>query len=149
VVIQVPVTDARPAVEPERQGGADPEAAEQRRLHRRVVMAVLGAVFLAGAVTALFGKGGYLELRRMRGQLAAVEARVERQQGRVEALRLEVERLESDPMERERIAREQLGLARPGEITYVLTGPHGSESRAAGEGSSERKGEDPEKSAPE
>ena len=124
VVIPVPATDARPASEPHpARNAADREAARERRFHRRVAMAVLGAAFLGGLITALFGKGGYLELRRLRAELAAGQAAHATESARVEQLRTHVERLRSEPIARERIARERLGLALPGEITFVLTEP--------------------------
>jgi len=135
VVIQVPLSDARPASEKEpSRNAAERLAARERRFHRRVVLAVLGAVFLGGTVTALFGEGGYFALRRLRGRLAVEQARLVEEQARVEALRDEVEHLRSDPMARERIAREELGLTRPGEVTYVLTDELSREGAPAGEG---------------
>ena len=136
--VPVRATDARPATEPSRRRADDVAAAQSRRLHRRVVMSVLCAVFLAGSVTALFGKGGYLELRRLRREQIELQKEVDRQRERLFILRNEVEALGTDPMARERIAREQLGLARPGEITYILTEPHDSESGSgdAGRGGS-------------
>ena len=48
VVIQVPVTDARPAAERPPKGAADVEAAQQRRFHRRVVPQPEGEEALGG-----------------------------------------------------------------------------------------------------
>ena len=51
------------------------------------------------------------------------------QQARVDAQKHSVEALRAEPDARERIAREQLGYARPGEVTFVLP-----EEAPAGEG---------------
>jgi cell division protein FtsB len=92
----------------------------RRKFHRKITVLALCGVFAAGAATALFGKGGYLELQRLRHERETVRLEVERQQAAVVELQNEIHRLEHDPMARERIAREQLGFARPGEITFLL-----------------------------
>ena len=93
---------------------------------------ILYTVFVAGAVAALFGDGG---MARPAAPAAAScrTARIELadQQRKVETLRLEIFRLERDPAARERIAREELGLVRPGENLFLLPeeGGYGSGPR--------------------
>jgi len=119
-------TDARRVSHPvARQGTPDPDAERRRRFHRRVTSFVVGVVFAAGSIVALFGDGGLLELRRMRRERAEARERVALQQRRVAELRRNVESLKNDPAARERIAREELGYARPGEVTVIL--PHSPE----------------------
>jgi len=78
-------------------------------------------VLLAGGVAlAVFGEGGWLDSRASRQELAARQAELEEQYARVMALRREVERLKTDPAAIERIAREQLGFIRPGEIVFLV-----------------------------
>jgi len=96
------------------------EALRRRRFHRKITVLALCGVFAAGTATALFGKGGYLELQRLRRECATVRLEVEQQRVEVLELQDQVQRLEHDPMARERIAREQLGFSRPGEITFIL-----------------------------
>ena len=78
------------------------------------------AVFGAGTIYTIFGKDGLLDSQRLRRQRAALERQVEAQRNKVETLRRQVEQLNNRPMARERIAREQLDYARPGEVTYLL-----------------------------
>ncbi|HKQ59786.1 MAG TPA: septum formation initiator family protein [Candidatus Polarisedimenticolaceae bacterium] len=113
-------TDARPADHHPRLAEVDPARERQRKLRDRVTRLVLAAVFLLGAVLALVGPEGYLELRAKRAAYdEAVAARAELRE-RVDALRRDLAELQSDPAARERVAREELGLVKPGEVTFLL-----------------------------
>ena len=63
-------SDARPMDGRISGRALDAELERRRRLRRRVVPLLLGAVFLAGTAAALFGEYGYLDLRRSRRELA-------------------------------------------------------------------------------
>ncbi|HXV77636.1 MAG TPA: septum formation initiator family protein [Candidatus Polarisedimenticolaceae bacterium] len=118
----VPVfdTDARRSDAPRPPGRPDPESLRAEKLKRRVRILAFHVVFVSGLLAALVGQGGYLELVRKRAERDAAERRLVEQQRRVDALAERIRRLEHDPMARERIAREQLGLARPGEVQFLL-----------------------------
>jgi len=124
-------TDARRADDPPRGAEPDPELERSRRLRRRVWVFMLYTFFLSGCVGALFGSGGLLDLLRLHGELRAVRGEVAEEQRAVDELRWTVGQLQGDSLARERIAREELGLARPGEVVFVLpwdeteTGPDG------------------------
>ena len=114
-------SDAHPT-EPgsRRRGERDDEALNRRSFNRKITALALCGVFVTGAATALVGKGGFLELRRLHRECERVRLEVGQQRTEVLELKQQVDRLEHDPMARERIAREQLGFARPGEITFIL-----------------------------
>jgi len=113
-------TDARRSMGSPRRGEPDPEIARRQRLHRRVAGLCIGAVFLVGLAAALVGRGGYVELRRLSAERDAARQAVALQRARVEAEERAVRALQGEPEARERIAREQLGYTRPGEVTFVL-----------------------------
>ncbi len=113
-------SDARPTDELLRGGALDVEAGHRRYLRSSVLALILVTLFLAGTAVALVGEGGYLDLRRAKRDLAAIQQQVDREQETVQALRREVERLKSDPAALERVAREQLGYVKPGEVTFLL-----------------------------
>ena len=115
-------TDAQPSAGRPRRGEREAEVTRRLLFRRRVTVLVLGAIFVGGTAAALFAEGGYLELRRLRGQRERLTAEVEAQRAEVAALGEEVRRLVEEPLARERIAREKLGLAREGEITFLLPG---------------------------
>ena len=95
---------------PQRSGGA------------RLRFAML---FLACAVFAdsLFGASGFTERRRAQRSYAAAAQELQAVRKENAGLREQVRRLQSDPETIESVAREDLGLIRPGEILFVIRGP--------------------------
>lgn len=83
-------------------------------------MVLFAVVFVAGTAAAFFGPRGYLDVRRSRKELEVFTKQVEAQRIRVRDLRAEVKELQKNPGAVERIAREELGFIRPGEITFLL-----------------------------
>lgn len=118
----VPVfdTDARRTDAPQRRGEPDPDHVRSEKLRRRVQILAFNVVFVGGLLAALLGQGGYFDLIRLQRKEDVARRDFSQQQQRVEALRDRIQSLEQDPMARERIAREQLGLALPGEIQFLL-----------------------------
>lgn len=72
------------------------------------------------AVMLVGGESGVLAQFRVRDKRVEMEARVKALEQENEALRREIERLLSDPHEIERIAREELMMARPGEEVILV-----------------------------
>jgi cell division protein FtsB len=95
-----------------------PEPGPNRRLPLGR-LAAGGLAFLL-ALLAVAGIKSYRDLAAVRGQEAALRQQVEQTQQRIEALRHRVERLRSDPAALERLAREELGMVRPGDVVIVL-----------------------------
>jgi cell division protein FtsB len=136
-VVEYP-TDARRTADDPRVAELDPELERRRKLRRGARTFILYTVFVAGAVAALFGEGGLTDLLRLQRELKSARVELSEQQRKVEGLRREILLLESDPAARERIAREELGLTRPGEYLFLLpeeqdTSSGGSEAGAATE----------------
>lgn len=77
-------------------------------------------LLIALGVALLDTRSGVREVRRLRGELAASHARIDALRARSEALRVEEEALRADPFARERVWREELDLARPGEIVVRM-----------------------------
>jgi len=134
--IPVAHTDARRFDGPTRRGDPDPDRRRSERLRRRVRILAFNVVFVAGIVAAFVGRGGYFDLVRHRGQRQQVRQQVAEQQARNDALKRTIESLEQDPSAKERIAREELGMANPGEIQFLLPRDGGefSETGTAGKG---------------
>jgi cell division protein FtsB len=114
------LTDARPAAAIRPGEAPDPQVERKRRLSRRAGAALLGVFAAIGAIMALFGEGGFLEARRLRREIGTLRADVELRRQAVRRLEDQWDRLQRDPLALERIARERLGLARPGEIEFLL-----------------------------
>ena len=71
---------------------------------------------LALGYALIDARSGVAQARRLRADLEAAEARIEALRARNESLRAEVASLRDDPFARERALREDLDLARPGEV---------------------------------
>ena len=85
-----------------------------------VVSVLLFVFFLAG-------DRGFLQVRKQRAQVGALQAEVSAIAERNEALEREVERLAKEPAAVEKIAREDLSLVAPGDVVLVL--PPGFEEK--------------------
>jgi len=103
-----------------------------RARRRRVALYIAGALALAALLTYIFvfGRHGYLrrrELERENARLAAELAEVQRENA---ALKRELKELD-DPAAVEKIAREELGLVKDGEVVYRFVTPPGSGAATA------------------
>jgi len=116
-------SDASASADVVRPGaGPDPELERKQLRKRRGTAAFLALIFLGGTAAFFFGDRGYLDVRRQRDRYRELSAVHEARLQRVTALRHEIDRLTADPSTIERIAREDLGYAAPGEITLLLPG---------------------------
>ena len=75
---------------------------------------------------AMFGENGVLQLWRLRSEVESLHRDVQVLEAENERLTRAITELRSDPSALERIARDQLGLVRPGE--RVLRFPRSSDS---------------------
>ncbi len=114
------LTDARPVSELARRRALSPAAKRRLKLRQRALVLGLVGVCVAGSVAAFVGQGGYLDMLRLRGEIEGLRAEIGRRQAVVDRLQQQVQGLEQEPAARERIAREQLGLVRSGEIDFLL-----------------------------
>jgi cell division protein FtsB len=80
----------------------------------------LGAIGGLLAFHLVFGDMGLVAGSRQRGNLARLGAEALSLEAESAALKKEVEGLTKDPFRIEALAREQLGLARPGEIIFLF-----------------------------
>ncbi|MGB8472664.1 MAG: septum formation initiator family protein [Candidatus Acidiferrum sp.] len=87
-----------------------------RPLLRQYGGGLLGLLLLVMFVHDIFGTHGYLEMRRTQNEIKKVQANLEQLSKENAALDEETKALKSDPRLIEKIARDDLGLARPGEI---------------------------------
>ena len=81
---------------------------------------LLGLLVLVLVVHDIFGTHGFLAMRRTRNEIQKVQADLNRLNKENAQLQQEVQDLKTDPRTIERIAREELGQARPGEIIIKI-----------------------------
>ena len=81
---------------------------------------LLGLLLLALVVHDIFGTHGYLAMRRTQGEIDKVKANIEQLNKENVQLERQVKELRTDPHKIEKIARDELGLARPGEVIIKI-----------------------------
>ncbi len=99
--------------------GAEPRDAAW--IMRRVLLAGVALLILSFAVQG--GEYGTTDLLRQHRALAAERAATDSLEARVKELEALKKAIEGDPTTQERIAREEFGMVRPGEVLYRFTEP--------------------------
>jgi cell division protein FtsB len=82
--------------------------------------ALLGLLLLVLVVHDIFGTHGYLAMRRTQQEIKKVNAGLNQLNKENLQLEQEVRELKTDPHKIEKIARDELGLARPGEVIIKI-----------------------------
>lgn len=113
---QLRPTDAPPLLRRKRAPVSPPPS----RIGRRLLHYVLALVTMVLLVDALVGDNGLLETMRARRQYAEIAASLENMRHENARLRDDIRRLKEDPAAIESLAREELGLMRPGEVMFVV-----------------------------
>ena len=90
-------------------------------LYRNGILALL-LICVALIVHNVFSQNGFMASRRQRKELQALQQKIQRIKTENEQLDLENRALKSNPAAIERLAREQYGLAKPGEKIYSVPG---------------------------
>jgi len=94
---------------------------------------LLGLLVLVLVVHDIFGTHGFLAMRRTRNEIQKVQAELDRLNKENAQLQQEVQDLKTDPRTIERIAREELGQARPGEIIIKIPPSQQSQQSSSGQ----------------
>jgi cell division protein FtsB len=94
---------------------ASPPAFRRRALHLLLVFVTLVLV-----IDALIGEKGLVESMRARRKYQEVAASLDALRRENAKLREDMRRLNEDPATIEAVAREELGLIRPGEVVFIL-----------------------------
>jgi len=87
-------------------------------LRQRVLLALVAVVSTALITAVIFGSRGLLHLRALNVEQQELDRRIAGLLHENEQLRERIERLRSDDRTLERLARDQLGFTRPGEVIY-------------------------------
>ncbi len=94
---------------------APPSAFKRRAIHLLLVFVTLVLV-----VDALVGEKGLMESLRARRQYRELSASLDALRRDNERMHEEARRLREDPATIESVAREELGLMRPGEVLFII-----------------------------
>jgi len=98
-------------------------AEEATRTGRKAFLLASFLALIALVVGSLFGNRGMLRLVEQRQRAQVLAERVAELRADNARLAAEIRALRREPRAVERVAREQLGLARPGETVFVLQPP--------------------------
>jgi len=108
----------RAAAEPMRRNRATP--APPSLIRKRVLHVLLIFITVVLIVDALVGEKGLMQSMNARRQYQQLEASLDELRRENAALREEMRRLNEDPATIESLARQDLGLIRPGEVVFIL-----------------------------
>jgi cell division protein FtsB len=92
---------------------------DKRTLYRNGILVLL-LVSVVLIVHEIFGANGYLVLRQQQKERQDLQQKLEQLQRENDQLEKQIKALKSDPAAIERLAREQMHLAKPGEMIYTL-----------------------------
>ena len=81
---------------------------------------ILGLALFALLVHDVFGPHGFIAMRRTQKEIEQIREQIGKVNDENKTLADRVISLKSDPKSIERIAREEMGLARPGEMIFKL-----------------------------
>jgi cell division protein FtsB len=90
-----------------------------RTLQRNAIF-VLVLLCVALLVHEVFGQHGFLAMRRQQREVEVLQQKMQLLQQENLELEKQINALRSDPNAIERVAREQMRMARPGEFIYTL-----------------------------
>ena len=113
------------------------KATKSEPLDLRALWHSYGRVVLALCIAALvvhdvFGTHGYLAMQRTKQEIAKVQKDIARLNKENAELAEEVQELRTDPNKIEAIARDGLGLAKPGEVIIKIPQSQQSEKNSSG-----------------
>ena len=92
---------------------------------RRHGRTILGVAIAALLIHDVFGAHGFLAMRRTQKEIESLQQQITKISEENKQLAEQVNALKTDPKLIERIAREEMGLARPGEKIFKLPGNEG------------------------
>jgi cell division protein FtsB len=102
------------------RGNVVPFSARISGLFRHNLTWLLGAALALLLLQDIFGTHGLIAMRRSQQEAARVQKEISQMDEENRRLEEHVKALKSDPAAIERIAREEMGLARPGEYIFKI-----------------------------
>jgi len=101
----------------QQKNGFEEKVQELLRQHGRAILIIF---VVALFVHNIFGTHGFLAMQRTKKEIQKVQADIDRLNAENQRLADDVKALKSDPHKIESIARDELGLAKPGEVIIKI-----------------------------
>ncbi|HSZ18972.1 MAG TPA: septum formation initiator family protein [Candidatus Acidoferrum sp.] len=95
-------------------------ASEATAYLRKNARQILGLALFALLVHDVFGPHGIIAMRRTQKEIEQIREQIGKMNDENKSLAEQVNSLKTDPKSIERIAREEMGLARPGEMIFKI-----------------------------
>ncbi len=89
-------------------------------LKRKAVSLALFLILAASALNALFGDRGLLVLLKVRQEIESLDREIAMLRAENQRILEEIHSLKTSPLAVERLARENLGLVKPGEVVLLI-----------------------------
>jgi cell division protein FtsB len=96
------------------------ESRRSSQVTLRAVVLLAGVLFIVFAISFVFSDRGLPELQHARTRVAELRADITKVEAENARLRAEIESVRKSSYAVERIAREDLGMSRKGEVVYML-----------------------------
>jgi cell division protein FtsB len=116
-------TGSRPIGQPAAPASRGSRLKPRPSFWSRYARTILGAAILLLGIHDILGPHGFLAMRRTQREMNQLRSDVDRLNKENNQLADDATALKSDPQAIERIAREDMGLARPGEMIFKLPPP--------------------------
>jgi cell division protein FtsB len=100
---------------------------------QRLLYGAIAVVIAALALNGVFGAHGWVATYRLKLQVRQERQAIERLKQENELLSNQIRELKSDPAAIERIARERMGLVKPGELVFKTPGKPAATASGNGE----------------
>ena len=120
---------------PSTAANAAPRGSSKSTWAARNARGLLLVALVALGVHDIFGAHGFIAMRRTQQEIAQTQDEISKLDDENRTLADQVGALKSDPRMIERIAREEMGLARPGEVIFKVPADSAPTGSAAGDGS--------------
>ena len=86
----------------------------------KVMVVIVGLALIALLVHTIYGEGGYMDLRSQRSEFEEWQRKIHTLEEENRRLAGEIKELRDDPDAIERVARENLKMAKPGETIITI-----------------------------
>ena len=95
----------------------------QKPFFKRLLIFMASGIFLLFLAYGIFGDKGYLQLKKVELQNQKLRLEIEHVKDENQQMMLEIKALKTDPKTIEKIAREELGMVKPGEVKITIAKP--------------------------
>lgn len=87
----------------------------------KILLGLAGIFSLFMTFLAIYGDQGWRGIKRFQQEINKLQKRIELLQQENQSLAEEIQKLRTEPYYTEKIAREELGMVKPGEKVFIIT----------------------------